>query len=74
MGGVQLSDVKFCFIFVMICAVVNRQLIPRRELQGDHVFRNNLASSIFFSIVVFSLCSFVLYYEGHLHENKIFVS
>lgn len=59
-GGVQSSDVKFCFIFVMICAIVNQQLTPQKELQGDHVFRNNLASSIFLSIVAFSFCSSVL--------------
>lgn len=31
----------------MIYAVVNQQLTPQRKLQGDHVFRNNLSSSIF---------------------------
>lgn len=60
MGWVQSSDVKFCFIFIMIFAVVNEQLTPQKELQGDHVFRSNLASSIF-SPLYFS--SFVLLFS-----------
>lgn len=59
-GRVQSSDVKFCFIFVTIYAVVNQQLTPQRKLQGDHVFRNNPASSIF-SPLYFS--SFVLLFS-----------
>lgn len=58
--GFQSSDVKFCFIFIMIYAVVNQLLTPWRKLQGDHAFRNNPASSIF-SPLYFS--SFVLLFS-----------
>lgn len=44
----------------MIYAVVNQHLTPQRELQGDLVFRNNPASSIF-SPLCFS--SFVLLFS-----------